>query len=65
MPGNEENTPRVNNEITSSKVLLIDENGVKVGETNTIEAIRMAQEQSLDLVEVAPMAQPPVCRIMD
>ena len=65
MPGNEENTPRVNNEITSMKVLLIDENGVKVGETNTIEAIRMAQEQSLDLVEVAPMAQPPVCRIMD
>ena len=65
MPGNEENAPRINNEITSSKVLLIDENGVKVGETNTIEAIRMAMEQSLDLVEVAPMAQPPVCRIMD
>lgn len=65
MPGNEENAPRVNYEITSSKVLLIDENGVKVGETNTNEAIRMAHEQSLDLVEVAPMAQPPVCRIMD
>ena len=65
MPGNEENAPRVNNEITSSQVLLVDENGVKVGITNTIEAIRMAQEQSLDLVEVAPLAQPPVCRIMD
>lgn len=65
MPGNEENAPRVNYEITSPKVLLIDENGVKVGETNTNEAIRMAHEQALDLVEVAPMAQPPVCRIMD
>ena len=65
MPGNEENAPRVNHEITSPNVLLVDENGVKVGVTNTNEAIRMAMEQSLDLVEVAPMAQPPVCRIMD
>ena len=66
LPGNnEENAPRINNEITSSQVLLVDENGVKVGITNTVEAIRMATEQSLDLVEVAPMAQPPVCRIMD
>ena len=65
MPGNEENTPRINHEITSSQVLLVDENGVKVGITSTAEAIRMAQEQALDLVEVAPLAQPPVCRIMD
>ena len=65
MPGNEENTPRINQEITSSQVLLVDENGVKVGVTSTIDAIRMAHEQSLDLVEVAPLAQPPVCRIMD
>ena len=65
MPGNEENAPRVNHEITSPNVLLVDENGVKVGLTNTNEAIRMAMEQSLDLVEVAPLAQPPVCRIMD
>ena len=65
MPGNEENAPRVNHEITSPNVLLVDENGVKVGVTNTNEAIHMALEQSLDLVEVAPMAQPPVCRIMD
>ena len=65
MPGNEDNAPRVNNEITSPQVLLVDENGVKVGITNTADAIRMAHEQSLDLVEVAPLAQPPVCRIMD
>ena len=65
MPGNEENAPRINNEITSAQVLLVDENGVKVGITNTLEAIHMAQEQALDLVEVAPLASPPVCRIMD
>ncbi|MBR6901740.1 MAG: translation initiation factor IF-3 [Synergistaceae bacterium] len=65
LPGNEENAPRVNYEITSPQVLLVDENGVKVGITNTNEAINMAHEQNLDLVEVAPMAQPPVCRIMD
>jgi len=65
LPANEENAPRINNEITSPQVLLVDENGVKVGVTNTIEAMRMAQEQALDLVEVAPLASPPVCRIMD
>lgn len=65
MPGTEENAPRVNEEITSQSVLLVDENGVKVGVTNTIDAIRMAHEQALDLVEVAPLATPPVCRIMD
>ena len=65
MPGNDDNTPRVNHEITCNQVLLVDENGVKVGITNTVEAIKLAREQSLDLVEVAPLAQPPVCRIMD
>lgn len=65
MPREDENAPRINNEITSTQVLLVDENGMKVGVTNTLDAIRMAAEQSLDLVEVAPMAKPPVCRIMD
>ena len=45
--------------------MLVDENGVKVGQVATIEAIRMAEERMLDLVEVAPLAKPPVCRIMD
>ncbi len=65
MPRNEEDAPRVNGEITVPQVLLVDENGVKVGPTDTEEAIRMAEERMLDLVEVAPMATPPVCRIMD
>ena len=65
LPRNEEDAPRVNEEITVPQVLLVDENGVKVGATDTAEALRMAEERMLDLVEVAPMATPPVCRIMD
>jgi translation initiation factor IF-3 len=45
--------------------LLVDENGVKVGQIATVEAVKMAEERMLDLVEVAPLAKPPVCRIMD
>jgi translation initiation factor IF-3 len=43
----------------------VDENGVKVGQIPTLEAVKMAEERMLDLVEVAPLAKPPVCRIMD
>ncbi|MCL2010703.1 MAG: translation initiation factor IF-3 [Synergistaceae bacterium] len=43
----------------------MDENGVKVGQIATAEALRMAEDRMLDLVEVAPLAKPPVCRIMD
>ena len=45
--------------------MLVDENGVKVGQVATADAVRMAEERMLDLVEVAPLAKPPVCRIMD
>ena len=65
MPRNEEDAPRVNEEITVPQVLLVDENGVKAGVTDIEEALRMAEERMLDLVEVAPQASPPVCRIMD
>ncbi len=44
---------------------LIDENGAQVGIVETVEAMRRADEAGLDLVEVSPDAQPPVCRIMD
>ncbi len=46
-------------------VLLIDEHGDKVGEIPTREAYEMAQSRGLDLIEVAPQARPPVCRIAD
>jgi translation initiation factor IF-3 len=46
-------------------VRLVDANGAQVGIVPTEEALRMAETQGLDLVEVAATAQPPVCRIMD
>jgi len=45
--------------------LVIDEKGVQLGELDRDEALRLADERGLDLVEVAPDAQPPVCRLMD
>ena len=57
--------PRVNEDIRSPRVLLIDEHGEKQGEMPTQAALEAAQEAGLDLVEVAPMADPPVCKVMD
>lgn len=57
--------PRVNLEIRAAEVLLIDDQNVKVGVVPIQEALRMAEERELDLVEVAPLAKPPVCKIMD
>ena len=47
------------------EVRLIDENGNQVGVMRTQEALRYAQDRDLDLVEVAPEARPPVCRVLD
>ncbi|MGH2918919.1 MAG: translation initiation factor IF-3 [Solirubrobacteraceae bacterium] len=47
------------------EVRLIDENGEQVGVVKTDDALRYAQERDLDLVEVAPEARPPVCRVLD
>lgn len=57
--------PRVNSEIRSPEVLLIDEANVKRGVVGIQEALRLAEAAELDLVEVAPQAKPPVCRIMN
>lgn len=57
--------PRVNEDIRAARVLLIDEAGEKQGEMPTQAALEAAQEAGLDLVEVAPNADPPVCKIMD
>jgi len=57
--------PRINEDITVPRVLLIDENGEKQGEMPTMAALDAAREAGLDLVEVAPEAQPPVCKILD
>ena len=46
-------------------VRVIDENGGQLGIMNTREAMRIAENQGLDLVEISPNAEPPVCKIMD
>ncbi len=56
---------RVNQAIRAKEVRVIDDAGKQVGVMATHEALRLAQERNLDLVEVAPNAQPPVCRIID
>jgi len=55
----------VNREIRVPEVRVIDAEGSNLGVLSTMEAIRLAQEVELDLVEVAPNAEPPVARIMD
>ncbi len=57
--------PRVNGRITAAEVLVIDENGEKRGVLPIQEALELAEEAGLDLVEVAPNANPPVCKILD
>lgn len=56
---------RVNRQIRIPQVRLINAENEQVGIVSTQDAQRMAQEQGLDLVEVSPNADPPVCRIMD
>ncbi|GGA52796.1 translation initiation factor IF-3 [Kroppenstedtia guangzhouensis] len=55
----------VNEAIRAREVRLIDSNGNQLGIQPLREALRLAQEADLDLVNVAPKAKPPVCRIMD
>lgn len=57
--------PRVNEEITTASIRLVDHNGQMVGVVSVKEAIRMAEQAGLDLVEIAPTASPPVCKILD
>ncbi len=59
------NGPRFNEWITVPKVRVIDENGENIGVMYTREAFAMAQEVGLDLVEVSPNADPPVCKFLD
>jgi translation initiation factor IF-3 len=61
----ERDSTRINERIRVPEVRLIDENGEQVGVMRTNEALRYAQERDLDLVEVAPDARPPVCRVLD
>lgn len=57
--------PRINHDIKVPRVLLIDHNGEKQGIMPTSSALEAAEEVGLDLVEVSPTADPPVCKILD
>ncbi|MBI2475271.1 translation initiation factor IF-3 [Candidatus Uhrbacteria bacterium] len=56
---------KANDRIRSEEVRVIDENGQALGVMPTAKAIALAQEKELDLVEVSPLAIPPVCKILD
>ena len=57
--------PRSNNRISSPEVQVIGSDGQNLGILNTNEAISKAKNQGLDLIEISPKANPPVCKIMD
>ncbi|WP_346347734.1 translation initiation factor IF-3 [Igneacidithiobacillus siniensis] len=56
---------RINREILAAKVRLIGDSGEQLGIVSLHEALAAAEEADLDLVEIAPQAVPPVCRVMD
>jgi len=56
---------RLNGEITASQIRLIGPDGEQAGVKTRSEALAIAEEADLDLVEVVPNAEPPVCRVMD
>ena len=57
--------PKSNNRITSPEVQVIGSEGENLGILNTNEAISIAKEKGLDLIEISPNAKPPVCKIID
>ncbi|HHV50239.1 MAG TPA: translation initiation factor IF-3 [Clostridiales bacterium] len=56
---------QVNEQIRDNELRVIDENGKQLGVMSAREALKLADERNLDLVKIAPTANPPVCRIMD
>ncbi len=56
---------RINDEISAKEVKLIDESGAQLGVMSLDEALKIAEEKELDLVEVAPGTEPTVCKIMN
>ncbi len=55
----------INEQIRDKEVRLVNEDGEQLGIMSSREALKMAQEADLDLVKIAPMAKPPVCKIID
>jgi translation initiation factor IF-3 len=61
----QEKSQRVNDEITAPEVRLVGVEGEQIGIVSIRDALQRAQEAEVDLVEIAPLAKPPVCKIMD
>ncbi|WP_315838580.1 translation initiation factor IF-3 [Bradyrhizobium prioriisuperbiae] len=57
--------PRINDEIRNAQIQLIDQTGLNHGTVETIVAVKLAVEAGMDLVEISPNNNPPVCKIMD
>ncbi len=64
-PPSRETGPRVNNAILSHELRLIGAEGENVGVVTPVHALQLAEDAGLDLVEISPNANPPVCKIMD
>jgi translation initiation factor IF-3 len=64
-PPKRDDDTRINEQIRVPEVRLIDDEGEQIGIVQIAQAQAMAEEKGLDLVEVAPQAKPPVCKIMD
>ena len=64
-PERESSGPKINDAIRAREVRLIDENGQNVGVVSKADAMARAEEAGLDLVEISPDAEPPVCKILD
>ena len=65
MQKQQDRRPRLNNQIREPQIQVIDFDGKQLGEMTVYEALKIANERGLDLVEVGPQAKPPIVKIMD
>jgi translation initiation factor IF-3 len=65
MKAKDSNKARINEEITLNEVRLVGKEGEPLGVVSISEAMDVAEQASLDLVEISPNAEPPVCKVMD
>ncbi|MBL8474863.1 translation initiation factor IF-3 [Methyloversatilis sp. XJ19-13] len=61
----QQKSQRLNSEINAPEIRLVGEEGEQLGIMSARQALTMAEEAGVDLVEIAPLAKPPVCRLMD
>lgn len=64
-PVREADGPRINKEIRAKEVRLINYNGENLGVVSVQEALKIAQDVGLDLIEISPQVNPPVCKVLD